>query len=56
MPFEVSKKYGLLRPEGFSERAYLLIDGHGVVKWKHVMANPGERLDNKEIMKAIEKA
>ena len=42
---ETSRKYGLLRAEGFSERAYLLIDD-GVVKWKHVMANPAEKLDN----------
>lgn len=51
---DVSRMYGLLRQEGFSERAYLLIDEHGVVRWKHVMPNPGDRLDNSEIMKAIE--
>ena len=52
---EVSRSYGLLRAEGFSERAYLLIDGSGVVRWKHVMANPGEKLDNSEILRAIER-
>ena len=52
---EVSRKYGLLRPEGFSERAYLLIEEHGVVKWKHVMQKPAEKLDNSEIMEAIGK-
>ena len=51
---DVSKMYGLLRPEGFSERAYLLIDEHGVVKWKHIMPKPGEKLDNSEIIEAIE--
>lgn len=51
---DVSRIYGLLRQEGFSERAYLILDKHGIVKWKHVMAKPGEKLDNSEIMKAIE--
>ena len=53
---EVSRRYNLLRPEGFSERAYLLIDEHGVVKWKHVMPKPGEKLDSHEILKAIQHA
>lgn len=51
----VIRAYGLLRPEGFSERAYALVDGNGVVKWKHVMHSPGERLENVEIVEAIEK-
>ncbi len=51
----VSKAYGLLRPEGFSERAYILIDEHGIIKWRHVMPQPGQKLDNEEILKAIEK-
>ncbi len=52
---DVSRSYGLLRPEGFSERAYLLVDEEGIVRWKHVMEKPAEKLDNSEIMKAIEK-
>ena len=52
---DVSRKYSLLRPEGFSERAYLLIDEQGIIKWKHVMQKPGEKLDNSEIMEALEK-
>ena len=32
---EVSKKYGVLRPEGKSERAYFFIDKDGVVQWKN---------------------
>src|SRR3989338_324883 len=42
---DVSRMYGLLRQEGFSERAYLLIDENGVVRWKHVMPKPEERLE-----------
>ena len=51
---DVSRMYGLLRQEGFSERAYLLIDENGVVRWKHVMPKPGERLEADDILKAIE--
>ena len=52
---EVSRAYGLLRQEGFSERAYLLIDENGIVRWKHVMPNPGDRLEAEDILKGIEK-
>ena len=52
---EVSKKYGVLRPEGKSERAYFFIDKDGVVQWKHVMASPGTRLENEDLLKAIGK-
>ena len=51
---EISRKYGLLRPEGFCERAYLLIDENGIVRWKHVMPKPGDRLESGDILKAIE--
>ena len=52
---DVSKMYGLLRQEGFCERAYLLIDENGVVRWKHVMPNPGDKLEADDILKAIER-
>jgi alkyl hydroperoxide reductase subunit AhpC len=29
---EVSRRYGLLRPEGFSERATIVIDKQGIVR------------------------
>ena len=50
---EVSKQYGVLRPEGFADRAYFLVDEEGTVKFRHVMDSPGNRLDNAELMKAI---
>ncbi len=50
----VTKNYGLLRPEGFSERAYILVDENGIIRWKHVMPVPGQRLENEEILKHIE--
>jgi len=46
--------YGVLRKEGFSERAYFLVDEEGVVKYKHIMENPGTRLENSDLLKAIE--
>ena len=50
---EVAKMYGVLRKEGFSDRAYFLVDEKGMIKYKHVMASPGTRLDNKELLKAM---
>jgi len=49
-----SRMYGLLRPEGFSERAYILVDEHGIVRWKHVMPVPSQRLENEEIIRKIQ--
>ena len=48
-----SKAFGILRSEGFSERAYFLIDENGVVRYKHVMGNPAEKLDDDELLKNI---
>ena len=50
---EVSKAYGVLRKEGFSERAYFAIDGNGIITFKHVMGIPGKKLDNSKILEAI---
>ncbi len=52
---EVSKLYGVLRQEGFSERAYFLVDGEGIVKFKQIMPTPRERLENEVLLKEIEK-
>ncbi len=51
---EVSKKYGVLRPEGFSERAYFVIDEKGLIKFRHVMESPGKKLDNGELLKVLD--
>ena len=50
---EVCKKYGTLRLEGFSNRAYFLIDDTGTVKFKHIMQSPGEKLENAELFQKI---
>lgn len=49
---DVCRQYGVLRPEGFSERAYFLIDESGTIRWKHVMPQPGLRLENSDILEA----
>lgn len=36
---EVAKSYGILRNEGFSERAAFLIDKQGVVRWREVQSD-----------------
>ncbi len=48
---DVSRRYGVLNEEKFySNRAYVLIDRTGVVRWTHQEANNGERRENSEIL------
>ncbi len=47
--------YGVFRAEGFSNRAYFLIDEKGVIRYKHIMNTPGERLNNQELLKEVAK-
>ncbi len=49
---EVSRSYGVLLPDGFSERATVVIDKHGVVRWKQV--NPlKEQRNVQDILQAV---
>jgi mycoredoxin-dependent peroxiredoxin len=51
-----SRAYGVLSEERFhSTRAYFLIDRSGIVRWAHLMANPGKHLPNEEILAEIRK-
>lgn len=50
---EVCRLYGTLRPEGFSERAYFIIDKKGIVKFKYIMHTPGERLENQKLIEEL---
>ena len=50
---EVCKIYGTLRPEGFSERAYFIIDKQGIVRFKYLMPSPGERIENKQLIEDL---
>ncbi len=48
---EVSRLYGVLNEEKFySNRAYVLVDRSGVVRWVHLEANNGERRENSELL------
>ena len=50
---EVCKLYETLKEEGFSERAYFIIDTQGIVRFKYVMPTPKERLENEQLIEAL---
>jgi peroxiredoxin len=53
---EVSRLYGTLIEDRFySNRAYVLIDRDGVVRWAYAEENPGSRRENSEIVEQIGK-
>ncbi len=51
----VSQTYGLLRPEGHSERATIIIDKQGIVRWKQVVPTDQQRR-NEDILQALRQA
>jgi peroxiredoxin len=52
---EVSRRYGtLLEDKFFSNRAYVLIDGNGVVRWTFVEDTPGTRRENAELLQQLQ--
>lgn len=50
---KASQDFGVLRPEGFSERAYFVINEGGTITFKQVMDSPGKRLQNAELLAAL---
>ena len=53
---EVSRLYGILNEERFfSNRAYVLIDKNGIVRWNHQESNNSERRDNSELLAELAK-
>lgn len=51
----VSRAYGtLLEPQFFSNRAYFIIDRHGIVRWAFLEATPGHRRENGELLAQLE--
>lgn len=53
---EVSRLYGTLMEERFfSNRAYVLIDREGIIRWAFMEATPGSRRDNDEILAQLAK-
>ncbi|MBI4320761.1 MAG: redoxin domain-containing protein [Chloroflexi bacterium] len=49
---EISKAYGVLRPEGFSERVTFVIDKQGVIRWKQLVPLDEQR-DDEVILQAL---
>ena len=48
---EVSRQYGtLLEQHSFSNRAYVLIDKTGMVRWTFAEETPGTKRDNSELL------
>ena len=51
---EVSRKYGtLLEEKFFSNRAYILIDKQGTVRWVYAEQTPATRRENEEIFQQL---
>ena len=49
---EVAQRYGIFRPEGFSERAVFVIDKRGKIAWARVYEIP-EQPGNSEVLEAL---
>jgi peroxiredoxin len=51
---EVSRRYGTLIEERFySNRAYVLIDRNGIVRWTFAEDTPGTRRENAELLEQL---
>jgi glutaredoxin-dependent peroxiredoxin len=51
---EVSRRYGtLLEDKFFSNRAYVLVDRAGVVRWRFMEDTPGTRRENAELLQQL---
>jgi peroxiredoxin len=54
---EATRRYAVLDPaSGVARRAYVVIDRHGMVRFKRVLENPGERLTNDTLILEIRRA
>jgi peroxiredoxin len=51
---DVSRRYGtLLEDKFFSNRAYVLIDRNGMVRWTFMEDTPGTRRENSELLQQL---
>jgi peroxiredoxin len=51
---EVSRSFGVLNEEKFfSDRAYVLIDRTGTIRWTYQEANNGQRRENAELLSQL---
>lgn len=48
----MSRDYGVLRPERFSERATFIIDKQGIIRWKQIVP-PNRPRDLDEILEQL---
>lgn len=54
---DVSRAYGVLNEEKFySNRAYILVDAEGRVRWTHVEAHNGQRRSDEELLAQVRAA
>ena len=52
---EVSRRYGtLLEDKFFSNRAYVLVDPNGIVRWAFAEDTPSTRRENQELLAQLE--
>jgi alkyl hydroperoxide reductase subunit AhpC len=51
---EVAERYGVLREEGYTERAIFLIDKEGALRWSKIY-DQDEQPDNREVLAEIRK-
>jgi len=53
---DVSRLYSVLNEEKFyANRAYFVIDRHGIIRWSWVEAKNGERRENSQLLGELEK-
>ncbi len=50
---KVSDAYGVLRPEGYTNRAVFVVDKEGVIRYMDV-TTPGEQPDQSEVIKVLD--
>ncbi|HUR94439.1 MAG TPA: redoxin domain-containing protein [Gemmatimonadales bacterium] len=51
---DVSRRYGTLHPDRFfSNRAYVLVDRQGIVRWTFMEDTPGTRRENAELLQQL---
>jgi peroxiredoxin len=52
---DAGPRYGVMWQDAFfTNRAYFLVDRHGVIRWEHVEEVPGHKRDDDEILAAID--
>lgn len=58
---DIVQKYGVMNDDPksplfrYSKRAYVVIDKQGIVRYKHIMDQPGHLLDSEEILGEVAK-